>query len=48
MARIAMQVRHQLPHLGCRPFDPLEKDAAAENEQPGDPVGEVVALRRVD
>ena len=48
MARIAMQARHQLPHLGCRPFDPLEEDAATENEDPSDAAGEIVALRRLD
>jgi hypothetical protein len=43
-----MQARHQLPHLGCRPLDPLEEDSAAENEHPGDAAGEIVALRRLD
>ena len=48
MARIAMQARHQLPYLDCRPLDPLEEDAAAENEHPGNAAGEIVALRRFD
>ena len=34
MARIAMKVRDQLLHLGRRRLDPLEKYAAAENQNP--------------
>ena len=34
--------------LGGRPFDPLEEDAAAENQHPGDAARQIVALGRLD
>ena len=43
-----MQTRDQFLHLGGRPLDPLKKDAAAENQHPGDAAGEIAALSRLD
>ncbi|KQP07940.1 hypothetical protein ASF28_12670 [Methylobacterium sp. Leaf99] len=48
MAFVAMECRDQFLYFGGWPLDPLEENAAAENQHPGYAIGKIVALRRLD